>query len=146
MLNQNPPQFTCDCTTHLTHIPQSRPFSTKQNIVHIKTTHLISSKTTFDQSSSFKSPTSSISTYLHKVPPKLSRGPVFGRIHSVYISSWFMIRLDLFPAKLQLAVKSSSWKNSLSLCLDKVYDKTLSTPLQLTVGHDVIHLRSSRCN
>ena len=45
-------------------------------------------------------------------------------LHSVYISIRFMIRLDILPANLQLAVTSPIWKTSLSLCLEPVYDLT----------------------
>ena len=68
------------------------------------------------------------------------------RLHSAYILSRFMIRLNILPDNLQLAATSSSRTNSLSFFLDPVYDLTRSTPLRLAVGHDVIQLRSIRCN
>ena len=107
-LNQNPPQFTRDYTTQFNHAPQSRPFPTKQPILHIKPTHLIPTKRNSDQSSSFKSPHSSISMCLVNVSPTFSRGTGIGRLHPVYISSWFMIRIYLPPNNFQFAVTSSS--------------------------------------
>ena len=140
MLNQNPPQFTCDCTTHLTHIPRYRHFSTKQTILHIKPTHLIPTKRNSDQSSSFKSPHSSISMCLVNVSPTFSRGTGIGRLHPVYISSWFMIRIYLPPNNFQFAVTSSSWTKPPSFFHEVVYDPTRYIPCQLPVGYGVIQL------
>ena len=42
-------------------------------------------------------------------------------LHSVYISSWFMIQLHILPDNSQLAVMSYSWNNSLCLWLYPVY-------------------------
>ena len=146
MLNQNPPQFTCDCTTQLTQVPKYRHDSPKRIIVRIFKTRLISSKTTFNHSSKFYSPTSSISTYFDIVSPKLSRGPGVGQLQSVYILSRFIIRLGILPTNFQLALTSTSWTNSLSLFLELVYYTTWYTTHQLPVGHDVIQLGSRSFN
>ena len=55
-LNQNPRQYTCDYTTQLTHVSQSRPFSSKWPIFYLKQNCFISSRTIIDQSLSFESP------------------------------------------------------------------------------------------
>ena len=43
-----------------------------------------------------------------------------GQLCLVYISSQFLIRLNLLPANFQFSVVSSSWKNSLYLYLEPI--------------------------
>ena len=138
MLNQNPAQYTRECTTQLTHIPKYRPFSPKQPIVNIWRTCLIPFKTCFDHSSRFDSPTL-YSNISFQVTPALSRGPEIGQLHFVCIYSqlWFksiyslttsncpwnnpvgwiqsvflepiMNQPDLYPANLQTTINLSSY-------------------------------------
>ena len=103
--NQNPRWYTSNYTKQLTHVSQSRPFSSKRIIVHLQKTCLISFKMSFDHFSRFNSSTLSFNIFFPS-NPTLSRGPGVRKIHSVCILSHLIFE-SIYPPP----ISNWTWHN-----------------------------------
>ena len=117
-LNQNWPWLTHDCKTQLTHITQSRTFSPKYPIIHIKKNSPLIIIKNFQPLFKLWLADSLFSKVSWQVSLTFLRGLWVGWIHSFFILTCFIIQLNRIPDNFQLSVRLSSWTTSLCLHLD----------------------------
>ena len=104
--------------------------SSKIPISHIQKPRLISFKTRFDHSSSFRSPTLYINIFLPSDPHIVKKSRIWTTSLGLYLEP-VVIWLDLIPDNFQLTVTSSSWTDSIYLFM--TWLKLLSANFRMTM-------------